>query len=120
MPKRGLIVEDDPDIMMAVTDAMEEEGYEVAAAFDISIAEMLIRQQVPDLAIIDHGLPDGTGDQFAARLQAVGPTRIIMYTAQAHKAIVMSSINSGAVEYVLKGTGIDELVSRVNKHAQAV
>lgn len=117
MPKKIMIVEDDPDILMAVTDAMEEEGYEVSAALDISIAEALLREGVPDLAIVDHGLPDGTGDQFAARLKASGTSTIIMYTAMAQREIVQSSIDSGAIDYVLKGTGIDELINRVNKHA---
>ncbi len=119
MPKRVLIVEDDPDILMAVTDAMEEEGYEVSAAFDISVAEAMLREGMPDVAIVDHGLPDGTGDEFAAKLKAGGTRKIIMYTAQAQQNIVMKSIDRGAIDYVLKGTGIDELVARVNKHAAA-
>lgn len=116
MVKRVLVVEDDPDILMAVTDAMEEEGYEVSAALDISVAEALLRDGMPEIAIIDHGLPDGTGDELAARMSEVGETIIIMYTAQAAREIVELSISSGAVDYVLKGTGIDELISRVNKH----
>ncbi len=119
MPKKVLIVEDDPDILMAVTDAMEEEGYEVAAALDISIADAMLRERAPDIAIVDHGLPDGTGDEFAARLKEQGTKKIIMYTAQAQRDIVVQSIDSGAVDYVLKGTGIDELIARVNKHADA-
>lgn len=120
MPKTVMVIEDDPDILMAVTDAMEEEGYEVSAALDISVAEALLRDGTPDIAIVDHGLPDGTGDQLAATLKAGGTERIIMYTAQAQREIVEQSIASGAIDYVLKGTGIDELINRVNKHAALV
>ena len=119
MAKKLLIVEDDPDIIMAVADVMETEGFEVAAALDISVAEALIVGNMPDVAIVDHGLPDGTGDQFAATLRAGGTETIIMYTAQAQKHIVESSIESGAIDYVLKGTGLDELVARVKKHTAA-
>ena len=119
MPIKVLIVEDDPDITMAVSDAVEQEGYEVVVALDISVAEALIRESVPDVAIVDHGLPDGTGDELAATLTAVGTKKIIMYTAQAQKSIVMSSIKNGAIDYVLKGSGIDELIDRVKKHAEA-
>ncbi|MDA1297946.1 MAG: response regulator [Chloroflexi bacterium] len=117
MKKKILIVEDDPDILMAVSDAVESEGFLVAAALDISVAEALIRDGLPDVAIIDHGLPDGTGDEFCKKLCAAGNTPVIMYTAQAQRSTVMDCINSGAVDYVLKGSGIDELIARVLKHA---
>ena len=121
MAKKIAIVEDDPDIMMAVTDAMESEGYEVSAALDISVAEALIRDSLPDIAIIDHGLPDGTGNEFAEKIRdsGNGETPVIMYTAQAQRSIVMDCIEAGAIEYVLKGSGIDELVNRVKKHVEA-
>lgn len=119
MAKRVLVVEDDPDIMMAVADAMESEGYEVASALDVSVAEALVRESMPDVAIIDHGLPDGTGEELAGKISASGTSHIIMYTARAEAEIVLDCIRSGAVDYVLKGTGIDELVRRVNKHANA-
>lgn len=120
MLKKVLIVEDDPDILMAVTDAMEDEGYEVMVAFDISVAEALLRATVPDLAILDRELPDGLGEQLASTLKAGGTNKIIMYSARATTDTVQISIDNGAIDYVLKGTGIDELINRVNKHAAAI
>lgn len=119
MARKVLIVEDDPDIIMAVTQAMEAEGYEVAAAVDLSIAETLIKKGAPDIAIIDYQLPDGTGDQLARKLKATGDTPVIMYSARAQRSIVLKSIESGAVDYVLKGSGLSQLVERVKKHLDA-
>ena len=116
MTKKVLIVEDDPDILKAVVEAMESEGFEVAYALDISVAEALIRTGLPDVAIIDHSLPDGTGSELCQKIRAEGETPVIMFTAQADQATVMECMDSGAVDYVLKGTGLDELVSRVLKH----
>ena len=117
--KRLLVVEDDPDIMMAVTQAMEIEGFEVAAALDISVAEALIKDRMPDIAVIDHGLPDGTGNEFCKKIRAASDLPVIMYTAEAYEHTVKGCIEAGATDYVLKDTGIEELVSRVRKHTTA-
>lgn len=118
MPIKVLIVEDDPDVMMAMTEAMEEEGHTVLAATGISAADEMIKTGLPDVAIIDHGLPDGTGDQFAARLQAEGNTKIIMHSGEARRSKVVSSLDR-PVKYVLKGSGIGELIDTVNGWADA-
>ncbi len=117
MAKKILVVEDDSDILMAVVEALEDEGFEVASALDISVANLLIRDGLPDIAIIDHGLPDGAGIELCQKISDVGGTPVIMFTAQAKHGTVMECLNSGAVDYVLKGTGISELIARVKKHA---
>lgn len=117
MAKRILIVEDDPDIMLAVTSALEDEGYEVAAALDVSVAKLLIQNEMPDVAVIDHQLPDGTGDEICRIITSGSNTPVIMFTGEAQKGTVLECLDRGATDYVLKGTGIDELVNRVKKHA---
>jgi DNA-binding response OmpR family regulator len=117
LAKRILVVEDDSDIMLAVAQALEEEGYEVAAALDVSIAKLLIQNEMPDVAIIDHQLPDGTGDEICRMITSSGKTPVIMFTGEAQEGTVLECLDSGATDYVLKGTGIEELVVRVAKHA---
>lgn len=117
MAKKLLVLEDDPDIMMALVEAMESEGFEVAAALDISVAEALIRDGLPDIAVVDYRLPDGMGNEFCKRLRAAGDTPVIVFTADAGEDTVMKCLNAGATDYVLKGSGLGELVDRVLKYA---
>lgn len=116
MVKKVLIVEDDSDILNAVVQAMEDEGFDVAAALDMSVAEALIKAGSLDIAIIDHDLPDGTGDELCRKLQAEKGTPVIMFTGRAQRETVTECLDSGVVDYVLKGSGIDVLVARVLKH----
>ena len=120
MSLKVLVVEDDPDIMMAIVDGLEDLGHEPVSALDLSVAEALSVAGKPDIAIVDHELPDGAGAEFAAKLRDQGVGKIVMFTGRGEQEIVMTAIDNGVIDYVLKGSGVDELLDRVSKHAAQV
>jgi CheY-like chemotaxis protein len=77
-----LVVDDDPDVLVALTDALESEGYEVSGARDGIEALERIAQRRPDLIITDLLMPTMTGFELLAALHddpklATIPTLII-------------------------------------------
>ena len=116
MAPKILVVEDTSDILLAVNAALDEEGFEVMSAMDTSVAMAMIEAGAPDLAIIDHGLPDGSGSDLCKIIREKWNSPVIMFTGQGEKQTVTECIDSGAVDYVLKGTGIEELIARVKAH----
>ncbi len=119
MSMKVLVVEDDPDVMMAIVAGLEDLGHEPVSALDLSVAERLTEASIPDAAIVDHELPDGKGADFAAQLRDAGVGKIIMFTGRGEEEIVHMAIDNGVIDYVLKGTGVEELMERLTKHSQA-
>ena len=81
--KRILIVEDEQVSRTALADLLAEEGYQVDTAGSVAggIAVCVgngAGPQIPDLAIVDHKLPDGTGLEIAAHLKQQTPPRPVI------------------------------------------
>jgi DNA-binding response OmpR family regulator len=71
MSKANILVVDDQDsIRHFVGKALEDEGYTVLATSSVREARQVIEQEMPDLALLDLKLPDGTGSSCCARSSA--------------------------------------------------
>jgi DNA-binding response OmpR family regulator len=116
MPAKILVVEDSSDIILAINEALDSEEFEVMSAMDASVAMAMIEAKAPDLAIVDQGLPDGSGSEICRAVSEKWGVPVIMFTGEGMKDTVLECLESGAADYVLKGTGIDELVKRVKAH----
>jgi CheY-like chemotaxis protein len=72
-----LIVEDDPDVVEAVTLVLESEGYQVSAAYDAEDGLAKVEADRPDLIVLDVMMPDGTeGFHFVWRLRNKMPVEV--------------------------------------------
>jgi CheY-like chemotaxis protein len=80
---RILIVDDEATITEFVSDALAEEGYEVQTCHDGASALLYVREERPDLVLLDITMPVMGGDEVLAQLQAEGMTdiSIIVMTA---------------------------------------
>jgi CheY-like chemotaxis protein len=77
-----LIVEDDPDISMALQDLLEFEGFQVDCAQTCRHAFSSLEQHVYDAVLLDLGLPDGDGRSILEKLQVSNPSLpVIVLTA---------------------------------------
>jgi DNA-binding response OmpR family regulator len=112
-----LLVEDDPAIGASLRRALGATGYDVAWAQSGASARQQLAIAVPDLVLMDLGLPDEDGLDLCADIRSDHPQlTVIMLTALAEEMDVVVGLDSGAVDYVTKPFRLAELLARV--HAQ--
>ena len=88
MTHRILVVEDEPSIAELIAINLAHAGYEVDRALQTDIAQGLMKEQLPNLIILDWMLPGKSGVQFAKELRANERTRglpILMLTAKSEE-----------------------------------
>src|SRR5213083_905187 len=109
---RVLIVEDDVEIAQALQRSLRLEGYEVRIAPDGEQALTDARSYVPDVVLLDLGLPGLDGVDVARRLRADGDVPILMLTARDALESRVEGLDSGADDYLVKPFERQELLAR--------
>jgi len=112
MSERILFVEDDAIIASGLTYALEQAGYAVTYAKDIKSAKMAEASGAFDLAILDVGLPDGSGFDLVSGLTARGVS-LLFLTAVDDEGNIIRAFEGGADDYVTKPFRLGELMARV-------
>lgn len=109
-----LIVEDDRDINRFLTLELEEAGFEVSS-FETGISGLsAVREDAPDLVVLDLGLPDLNGAEIARRIRHTADTPIIILTAADDVGTKVDMLNAGADDYLAKPFHSEELIARIN------
>lgn len=119
MAPKILIIEDTEDIRDALVIVFTEAGFRVAAAERGEEAYEELAKFAPDIVLLDMQLPGMSGLDILKRMRKSVSVPILMYTNTASAESVREAIASGASDYVLKDTGMDELVERVNRRLEA-
>lgn len=117
MSQYVLIVEDEPSIAELISVNLTHSGFEVRVALQADEALKLIREQAPQLIILDWMLPGKSGVQFAKDLRASDLGRripILMLTAKGEELDKVTGLDAGADDYVTKPFSPKELIARVN------
>ena len=109
-----LLLEDDVMIASGVKYALENEGYEVEHAKDVSTAKNLISGSAFSLAIIDMQLPDGNGFDISSILTDK-KVPVIFLTVVDDENQIVQAFNEGAEDYIVKPFRIRELLARVKR-----
>ncbi|MBF8732113.1 MULTISPECIES: response regulator transcription factor [Pseudomonas] len=110
-----LIVDDHPVIRLAVRMLMERHGYDVVAETDNGVdALQLIREHLPDIVILDIGIPKLDGLEVIARMACISPgSKVLVLTSQAAGHFSMRCMQAGAAGYVCKQQDLTELLSAI-------
>ena len=111
-----LIVEDEPAIQTLIAASLMRAGHITLAALDAESALRQIKQELPDLILLDWMLPGMSGIDFARRLRAEERTRnvpIIMLTARGEEHDKILGLEVGADDYVTKPFSPRELQARI-------
>jgi two-component system alkaline phosphatase synthesis response regulator PhoP len=108
-----LIVEDDLDISRLLRLELEEAGFNVSACENGIRGLSAIREESPDLIVLDLGLPDLNGAEIARRVRKTSETPIIILTAADDVNTKVDLLNSGADDYLAKPFHAEELVARI-------
>src|SRR5438445_4926220 len=110
---RILVVDDDEKIAGAIRRALIFEGYEVDVAHDGVSALKQMRDQAPDLVILDVMMPRMDGVEVVRRIRAEGSTPVLMVTAKDGTEDRVVGLDAGADDYVVKPFSYEELQARV-------
>jgi len=110
---RVLVVEDDAEIADVLRRSLRQEGYEVKTSADGIEALDVATGFVPDLVVLDLGLPRLDGVEVCRRLRAEGDVPILMLTARAETEDRVSGLDSGADDYLVKPFERQELLARI-------
>jgi DNA-binding response OmpR family regulator len=109
-----LIVEDEPDIVLALQEDLRRQGHDTAAATDGEQAVRMGKQGTWDLILLDVMLPKMDGFDVCTELRRSGvSTPIIMLTARAQEAEKELGLDAGADDYVTKPFSLRELRARI-------
>ena len=108
-----LLVEDDTTIRNFVKTVLEANGFQVLIAQSCSQGIMMCASHVPDLVILDLGLPDRDGLEFIQEVRQNNPVPIVVLSARNDEADKVEALDLGANDYVTKPFGIEELMARL-------
>ena len=110
---RVLVVEDDVEIADVLRRTLRQEGHEVRSAGDGVEALQLAEDFVPDLVILDLGLPKLDGVEVCRRLRAESDAPILILTARTQTDDRVEGLDSGADDYLVKPFERKELLARM-------
>jgi two-component system, OmpR family, response regulator ResD len=110
-----LVVDDEPTIVEVVARYMARAGYATREAFDGPGALAAVREQRPDLVVLDVMLPGFDGIEVMRQLHELpgDPIAVILLTARAEESDRLIGLRRGADDYVVKPFSPAELVARV-------
>lgn len=112
-----LVVEDDADIGFELREALTGHGFTVDWATTAADAEQLLQHRLPDLILLDLGLPDRDGVALCRSLRAtLANTVIVVLTARTDEFEVVVALDGGADDYLTKPFRLTELLARLRAH----
>ncbi|NRP73941.1 Transcriptional regulatory protein KdpE [Ensifer psoraleae] len=110
---RILVVDDEPQIQRFLRPALGAAGYEVVEAITGGEALKAAATCVPDVIILDLGLPDMDGKDVVTNLRAWSNVPIIILSARDRESEKVAALDLGADDYIEKPFGIGELTARI-------
>jgi DNA-binding response OmpR family regulator len=112
-PGRVLVVEDDEAIADVLRRTLRQEGHEVRSSADGVEALRVAEEFVPDLVVLDLGLPGLDGVEVCRRLRAESDVPILILTARTDLDDRVEGLDSGADDYLVKPFERQELLARL-------
>lgn len=114
-----LIVDDSPEALGFLTDALEQSGFSVLIATSGQASLNIAEKITPDIILMDAVMPAMDGFETCRRLKANGaiaPVPVIFMTGLTETEHVVHALESGGVDYLTKPINIDELRARIRVH----
>ena len=109
-----LVVDDEPPIRKLLDVGLSSQGFTIKGAPNAHSAIEMARAEVPDLALLDLGLPDMGGHELLAKWRSEKVAfPIIILSSRTDEAGIVRALELGADDYVTKPFGMNELVARI-------
>ena len=119
MPKKILMVEDEPDIREAVQASLQSRGYQVILAADGEEGLRKLKSEKPDLVLLDIVMPKLDGWQVLKAIRDDAATRelpVLMLTANRETSALIESQFQKATDYLMKPFDIEKLLRFINRY----
>ncbi|MDB5524405.1 MAG: bacterial regulatory s, luxR family protein [Rhizobium sp.] len=114
-----LLVDDSPESLSFLTDALEQSGYSVLIATSGASGLSIVDRITPDLILLDAVMPGLDGFETCIRLKSLGSVAqvpVIFMTGLTETEHVVRALEAGGVDYLTKPINIDELRARIRVH----
>ena len=108
-----LVVEDDHNIASFIHTVLETNGYQVLLAERCRQGILMVSSHMPDLVVLDLGLPDADGEEFIRVVRVENTVPIIVLSARTQEQDKVYTLDLGANDYITKPFGTAELLARV-------
>jgi len=108
-----LVVEDEPQLMRLLRATLPTHGYRVAEASTGGDALISAQTRVPELVLLDLGLPDMDGTEVTRRIREWSGLPIIVISARGQERDKVDALDAGADDYLTKPFGTGELLARI-------
>ncbi len=113
MAKRILLVDDDALLRRSLGFSLERAGYQVSSVSCAEDALALVGRQLPDLVLLDIGLPGMDGLDALRRLRDLGRVPVVFLTARRRELDQVLGLELGADDYIAKPFDLDVLLARI-------
>lgn len=108
-----IVVEDEENIADFMSAVLETHGYAVRIAQNAATARLMIGSYMPDIVILDLGLPDEDGINIIKSVRETSRMPILVVSVRTHEADKVEALDCGADDYITKPFGTAELLARV-------
>ncbi len=115
----ALVVDDSPETLRLLTDALDDAGMTVMVALDGAGAMRIVDQITPDIVLLDAVMPGMDGFETCKRMKrdaGLANTPIIFMTGLAETEHIVRGLEAGGVDYVTKPIVIEEMLARIKVH----
>ncbi|MDI1264174.1 MAG: response regulator transcription factor [bacterium] len=115
----ALVVDDSPETLRLLTDALDGAGMTVMVALDGASAMRIVDQITPDIVLLDAVMPGIDGFETCKRLKrdaGLGNVPIIFMTGLAETEHIVRGLEAGGVDYVTKPIVVEEMLARIRVH----
>ncbi len=117
LKKKLLIVDDQFGIRILLNEVFEKEGYVTFQAANGKSALQIVRNENPELVLLDMKIPGMDGLEILKHTKKINPNiKVIMMTAYGELDMIKEASELGAITHFTKPFDIDELRDEVNKH----
>ncbi len=117
MNNKILIVEDEKNLGVTLSEYLNEQGYITTLCESVGCAIDQLNKTSFDVALLDIGLPDGSGLELGRLIKGQFPhTQILFLSAQNSPDIKLEGLELGAIDYITKPFRLKELLIRLNKY----
>lgn len=110
---RVLLVDDEPAIIRFLKPAFEANGYALLTAGTVADAVKRVAGDVPDILVLDLGLPDGDGKDVIKQVRSWSDLPIIVLSARDRESEKVEALDLGADDFINKPFGVGELLARM-------
>src|SRR6201999_3838838 len=115
----ALVVDDSPETLRLLTDALDDAGMTVMVALDGAAAMRIVDQITPDIILLDAVMPGIDGFETCRRLKrdaGLNNVPVIFMTGLAETEHIVRGLDAGGVDYVTKPIVIQEMLARISVH----